>query len=44
MPYGQLVNDEASGRVAQVGMHTHYQQVAVLADVLLALGTMRGRY
>jgi hypothetical protein len=38
------MNDEASGRVAQVRTHAHYHKVAVLADVLLALGAMRNRY
>jgi hypothetical protein len=38
------VNDEALVTVAQVGMHAHYQQVAVLANVLLALEAMRGCY
>jgi hypothetical protein len=31
------VNKEASGRVAEVGMHARYQEVAVLTHVLLAL-------
>jgi hypothetical protein len=38
------MDDEASGTVAQVGTHAHYQQVAVLANVLLALGAMRSGY
>jgi hypothetical protein len=39
------MNDEASGRgVAQVRMHAHYQEVAVLANVLLALEALRSRY
>ena len=41
---GSSVNDEASGRVAQVRTHAHYHKVSVLADVLLALGAMRNRY
>jgi hypothetical protein len=38
------MNDEASGRVAQVRTHAPYHKVAVLADVILALGAMRNRY
>jgi hypothetical protein len=38
------MNDEASGRLAQVRMHAPYQQVTVLADFLLALGALRSRY
>ena len=46
-PYfgGLSMDHEASGRVAQVGMHAHYHKVSVLADVLLALGAIvRSRY
>jgi hypothetical protein len=41
---GSSLNDEALGRGAQVRMHAHYHKVAVLANVLLALGAMRSRY
>ncbi len=37
-PLGSLVNKGASGGVAEVRMHARYQEVAVLTDLLLALG------
>ena len=35
---GMSVNKGASGVVAEVGTYARYQEVAVLTDVLLALG------
>ena len=42
--FRQLGEDEASGIVAQVRMHARYQEVAVLADFLFALGAVRSHY